>query len=68
MQAFGFIWSAVRLAFCLGILHYSGLLFMPVLWFTLGLLADVLYIVVFLSLSTRVASLRAWGRRTSWQF
>jgi hypothetical protein len=41
---------------------------MPVLWFTLGLLADVLYIVVFLSLSTRVASLRAWGRRTSWQF
>jgi hypothetical protein len=68
MQAYGFLWSAIRLAFCLGVLHYSGLLFMPLLWFTLGLLADVLYIVVFLSLSTRVAGLRAWGRRIYWQF
>jgi len=68
MQAYGFVWSAIRLAFCLGVLHFSGLLFMPLLWFTLGLLADVLYIVVFLSLSTRVAGLRAWGRRASWQF
>ena len=68
MQAYGFFWSAIRLAFCLGVLHYSGLLFMPLLWFTLGLLADVLYIVVFLSLSTRVAGLFAWGRRLYWQF
>jgi hypothetical protein len=68
MQAYGFFWSAIRLAFCLGVLHYSGLLFMPLLWFTLGLLADVLYIVVFLSLSTRVAGLIAWGRRLYWQF
>ena len=68
MQAYGFFWSAIRLAFCLGMLHYSGLLFMPLLWFTLGLLADVLYIVVFLSLSTRVAGLFAWGRRLYWQF
>lgn len=68
MQVYGFLWSAVRLAFCLGVLHYSGLLFMPLLWFALGLLADVLYIVVFLSLSTRVAGLWAWGRRASWQF
>lgn len=68
MQAYGFFWSAIRLAFCLGVLHYSGLLFMPLLWFALGLLADVLYIVVFLSLSTRVAGLFAWGRRVYWQF
>jgi hypothetical protein len=68
MQVYGFLWSAVRLAFCLGVLHYSGLLFIPLLWFVLGLLADVLYIVVFLSLSTRIAGVRAWGRRTSWQF
>lgn len=68
MQAYGFFWSAIRLAFCLGVLHYSGLLFMPLLWFTLGLLADVLYIVVFLSLSTRLAGLAAWGRRVYWQF
>lgn len=68
MQAYGFLWSAVRLAFCLGVLHFSGLLLMPLLWFTLGLLADVLYIVVFLSLSTRVAGLQAWGRRAYWQF
>lgn len=68
MQAYGFFWSAIRLAFCLGVLHYSGLLFMPLLWFALGLLADVLYIVVFLSWSTRVAGFFAWGRRISWQF
>ncbi|MCU1334687.1 MAG: hypothetical protein JWO19_268 [Bryobacterales bacterium] len=68
MQAYGFVWSAIRLAFCLGVLHYSGLLFMPLLWFTLGLLADVLYVVVFFSLSTHVAGLRVWGRRTYWQF
>jgi len=68
MQAYGFVWSAIRLAFCLGVLHFSGLLLMPLLWFTLGLLAEALYIVVFLSISTRVAGLRAWGRRASWQF
>ncbi|MEO8100275.1 MAG: hypothetical protein ABI811_21425 [Acidobacteriota bacterium] len=68
LQAYAFVWSAIRLAFCLGVLHFSGLLFMPTLWFTLGLLADVLYIIVFLSLSARVSGLRAWGWRTSWQF
>jgi hypothetical protein len=68
MQVYGFVWSAVRLAFCLGVLHFTGLLFMPVLWFALGLLADVLYIIVFISISARASGARAWGGRASWQF
>jgi hypothetical protein len=42
-------WSAFRLAFCLGILQLTGPLLAPVLWFTMGSLADVLYICVFYS-------------------
>lgn len=67
VQAYAFVWSAVRLAFCLAMLHYSGLLFVPLLWFGLGMLADVVYLLVFFSLSTHQAAGRAWGRRMSWQ-
>jgi len=68
VQAFAFLWSAVRLAFCLAVLHYSGLLFVPLLWFGFGLLADNIYLLVFFSLSTHQAVGKAWGRRLSWQF
>jgi hypothetical protein len=47
---YGILWSAVRLAFCLGILHLTGPLLAPLLWFTIGSLTDVLYISVFYSL------------------
>ena len=67
VEVYAFVWSAVRLAFCLAVLHYSGLLFVPLLWFGLGMLADVIYILVFFSLSTHQAAGRAWGRRMSWQ-
>src|SRR5262249_51143590 len=67
-QAFGVFWSAVRLAFCVAVIHYSGLLFVPLLWFGFGLLADNIYLLVFFSLSTHQAATKAWGRRLSWQF
>ena len=67
-QTYGFVWSAVRLAFCVAVIHYSGLLFVPLLWFGLGLLADNVYLLVFFSLSTHQAVGKAWGRRVSWQF
>lgn len=68
VQVYGFVWSAVRLAFCLAVIHYSGLLFMPLLWFGFGLLADNIYLLVFFSLSTHQSVAQAWGRRLSWQF
>jgi hypothetical protein len=33
------------------------------LWFLLGLLADVVYLVVFYSLAVQFAAKRSWGKR-----
>lgn len=68
VQIFGFLWSATRLAFCLGVLHYTGILFLPLLWFCLGLLADLLYLFVFYSLAIHQTCGRTWGQRSSWQY
>lgn len=62
-QIYGFVWSAIRLALCIGVMHYSGILFAPLFWFALGLLADVIYLVVFYSVALQFAS-RRWGKRT----
>lgn len=62
-QLYGFLWSAVRLAFSICLIHYSGILFVPIAWFTLGLLADMVYLVVSYSIAVEWASSRAWGRR-----
>lgn len=60
---YGFFWSIVRLAFCLGVLHHTGVLFLTGLWFGFGPLADLLYILTFYSMAVRHASLRVWGYR-----
>ena len=60
---YAFFWSSVRLAFCLGVLHYTGPMFLTGLWFGFGPLADLLYILVFYSLAVRHASLKVWGYR-----
>jgi hypothetical protein len=62
-QAYGFVWSAIRLAFCIAVMHYSGILFAPMFWFALGLLADVVYLVVFYSIAVQFAAKRSWGKR-----
>jgi len=67
MQAYGYLWSAVRLTFCLGVAYYTGTLFLLLLWFCLGVLADLLYILVFYSVVVHQACGR-WGRRASWQY
>ena len=64
MQVYGFVWSSIRLALCIGIMHYSGILFIPILWFTFGLLADVIYLIVFYSVALQWAGRRSWGNRT----
>jgi hypothetical protein len=62
-QLYGFLWSAVRLAFSICLIHYSGILFVPMTWFALGLLADMVYLVVSYSIAVEWASRRAWGKR-----
>jgi hypothetical protein len=56
---YAILWSAFRLAFCLGILSFTGPLLAPVLWFAMGALADMLYISVFYSfIAAHASSLR----------
>jgi hypothetical protein len=64
MQAYGFAWSAIRLAFGIAMMHYSGILFAPAFWFAVGFLADLIYVVVFYSVSVQSAARGVWGRRT----
>ena len=63
-QVYGILWSAIRLAFSICLIHYTGILFIPMLWFALGLLADMVYLVVSYSMAVDWAARRAWGRRT----
>jgi hypothetical protein len=63
VPVFGFVWSACRLAFCLGAMHFLGTMLMPLLWFGLGLLADLLYVMIFYSVVLYQTSASVWGRR-----
>ncbi len=65
LQVYAVAWSAVRLAFCLGVLHYTGIVFLPLLWFCLGVLFDVVYILVFYSLALRQSIAHVMGERVS---
>ena len=67
VQVYGFLWSAVRLAFCLGVISFTGSLLTPVLWFLFGMLADLTYIAVAYSLVVHQAAGR-WGDRRQWQY
>jgi len=64
LQVYAIVWSAIRLAFCLGVLHFTGILFLPLLWFALGILLDLVYVLVFYSLALRVSMHRAGTWRT----
>jgi len=63
-QIYGFFWSAIRLALCIGVMHYTGILFAPMFWFVLGVMADVVYLVVFYSVGLQWTS-RRWDTRTN---
>jgi hypothetical protein len=65
IQGYGWVWSALRLAFCLGILHFTGGLYAALLWFCLGPLSDLLYVLVFYSAVIHLACRRLWGLRTT---
>ncbi len=65
VQVYAIAWSAVRLAFCLGIFHFSGVLFLPLLWFALGILFDLVYLVLFYSWALHSAFNKIVGLRTT---
>ncbi len=65
VQTYAIAWSAVRLAFCLGVFHFSGVLFLPLLWFSLGILFDLVYLVLFYSLALDTAFNKILGLRTT---
>lgn len=67
LQGYAFLFSAVRMVFVLGMLHYTGLIFMPPLWFLLGTMSDLLFVLFFYSLSIHRSSGELWGVRDSWQ-
>jgi hypothetical protein len=65
LQIYAVFWSAVRLAFCLGIFHYSGTLFLPLLWFCFGILFDLVYLLAFYSFALRTTMKQSMGERAS---
>lgn len=67
LQAYGFFFSALRMVFVLGVLHHTGLTFMPPLWFLLGAMSDLVFVLFFYSLAIHKSSGELWGVRSSWQ-
>jgi len=65
LQVYAILWSSVRLVFCLGVFHYTGIIFLPMLWFSLGILFDLVYIMAFYSLAIRFSMKRILGERKS---
>ncbi len=65
IECYVVFWSALRLAFCLGVLHYSGMLFLPLLWFVLGILFDLVVVLFFYSLALDQSIRRTMGGRRS---
>ena len=55
--------SALRQAFLLVVMHYTGVLLFPLLWFVFGFLFDILILLVFYSLSLHRAASGLWGKR-----
>jgi hypothetical protein len=66
-QFYGFIFSALRMTLLLGMLFHTGLLFFPTLWFLLGPLSDLLFVLFFYSISVYRNADRTWGARRAWQ-
>ncbi len=65
LQIYIVAWSAIRLVFCLGVLHHTGILFLLLLWFCLGVLFDLAVVLLSYSLSLHHNIGRFSGRRRS---
>lgn len=65
-QLYSFAFSVVRMVFAMGILHYSGLLFFPTVWFLVGTLAELIFLLQFYSISIYRATGKQYQARSSW--
>jgi hypothetical protein len=66
LQLYAVGFSSLRLAFCLGVLHYAGPALFPLLWFVFGLLAAVVGLLVAYSMSLSQVGRGLWGGRKTW--
>lgn len=63
LQIYVMAWSVLRLAFCLGVMHYTGILFLPLLWFCLGVLFDLVCLLLFYSFALERSIKGVMGER-----
>jgi len=63
LQMYAIFSSALRMAFGHAVMHYTGMLFFPIVWFAVGLLSNLLYVLLFYSISVHRTSLKIWGSR-----
>ena len=66
IEAFAVFWSAARFVAVLGVAQAFGPVLLPAIWFSWGLLADVLYITAFYSLVVHVNLRITPERRVTW--
>lgn len=66
IETFAVFWSAARLVVVLGIAQAFGPVLLPAIWFSWGLLADVLYITTFYSIVVHVNLRITPERRLAW--
>jgi hypothetical protein len=62
IEAFAVVWSAVRFVVLLGVGHYAGVMLLPFVWFSWGLLTDVVSIIAFYSWSIHLTLVLSKGR------
>lgn len=67
VQVYAVLFSAFRLSFILAAMHHTGMLFLPALWFALGLLGTLIYVLFFYSVSIYISTGRLWGARGEWR-
>ena len=65
-QVYSFVFSIIRMVFALGVLHYSGLLFFPMVWFLVGTFGELMYLLQFYSISIFRATGKAYQARSAW--
>lgn len=65
-QIYSFAFSIVRMVFALGVLHFSGLLFFPMIWFLVGTLGELMYLLQFYSISIYRATGKRYKPRSQW--
>ena len=65
-QLYSFAFSLIRMTFVMGVLHYTGLILFPCVWFLVGTLAELLFLLQFYSISIYRATGRKYQARSSW--